>query len=371
MLDTNQMEKIGKLGFGYMRLPRKGPAFDMKQINKMVDTFLDSGGTYFDAAYVYKGAEVALRETLVKRYPRENVQIATKLPIQPDDSLDTLKERFNTSLERLGTDYVDFYLLHGIRSKLNKKAEELGAWDYLSELKAKGLIRHMGFSFHAQPEELEEILSKHPEAEFVQLQINYHDWDDPDIQSRRLYEIARKYDMPIIVMEPLLGGLLAGSASPVSGILHGSNPNASLASWALRFVAQLDGVFVTLSGMSSLEQLVDNLSTYADIKPLSNDERAVLDEALAALNSMPRIACTLCNYCTNDCPSKIRIPNLISIYNDYLVHNTKINLDNNYRWVTRISGKAGDCIACRVCENACPQNIEIVDTLAKISALFE
>jgi len=371
MLDTIQMEKIGKLGFGYMRLPRKGVAFDMEQINRMVDVFLDSGGTYFDAAYVYQGAEVALRESLVKRYPRENVQIATKLPIQPDDSLSTLKERFNTSLERLGTGYVDFYLLHGMRSRLNKKAEELGAWDYLSELKAKGLIRHMGFSFHGQPEELEEILSKHPETEFVQLQINYHDWDDPDIQSRRLHEIARKYDMPIIVMEPLLGGLLVGSASPVAGILHSSNPNVSLASWALRFVAELDGVFVTLSGMSSFEQLADNLATYADITPLSNDERAVLDEALAVLNNVPRIACTLCNYCTSDCPSKIRIPNLISIYNDYLVHNTKINLDNNYRWVTRISGKAGDCIACRVCEEACPQNIEIVTALANISALFE
>ena len=371
MATTIQTEQIGKLGFGYMRLPRKGGAFDMEQINKMADAFLESGGTYFDAAYVYEGAEVALRESLMKRYPRDKVQIATKLNLHPVSSQQHLREQFNISLERLGVDYVDFYLLHGISSKSSKKAEDVGAWDYLSELKSKGLIRHMGFSFHAPPEDLEDILNKHPEAEFVQLQINYNDWNNPDVQSRRMYEVARKYDKPIIVMEPLLAGLLASDTSPIASLLRGANPNASIASWALRFVAALDGVFVTLSGMSSLEQMKDNIATYANLNPLSIEEHAIIDKAVEIINAAPRIACTNCRYCVKDCPSNIQIPSLIEIYNDYLVHNTATNLDGSYRWQTSAAGKACDCIACRVCEEICPQSLEIVDTLAKISEMFD
>ena len=371
MPDSIQTEKIGRLGFGYMRLPRKGNAFDTEQINKMADVFLDNGGTYFDAAYVYEGAEVALRESVVKRHPRRDVQIATKLPLHSADSRKKLEELFATSLERLGTDYVDFYLLHGISSKASKKAEDIGAWDYLADLKAKGLVRHMGFSFHAPPGDLDEILSKHPEAEFVQLQINYHDWDDPDVQSRRMYEIARKYNIPIVVMEPLLGGLLTGVDSPVASLLRGADPKASLASWALRFVAMLDGVFVTLSGMSSYEQMTDNLASFTNMKPLTDAERALLEEAVRILNAMPRIGCTDCRYCVEGCPSKIKIPRLIEIYNHFLVFKTEAKLSGGYRWCTMNAGKARDCTACRACEDICPQKLDIVDTLAKISAVFD
>jgi len=371
MSDKIQTENIGKLGFGYMRLPRKGAAFDMEQINKMADAFLESGGTYFDTAYVYEGAEIALRESLVKRHPRKNVQIATKLPLFSAKSLKQLEEYFETSLERLGTDYIDFYLLHSLSAKSSKKAEELGAWEYVAKLKEKGLIRHVGFSLHAPPDDLEEILSKHPEAEFVQLQINYHDWDNPDINARRLYEIARKYNKPIIVMEPLLAGLLASNTSPIANHLRSANPNASIASWALRFVAQLDGVFVTLSGMSSLAQMTDNIAIYADINPLSKEEQLVIDKAVEIINSAQRIACTDCRYCVADCPSNINIPFLIEIYNNYLIHNTSTNLSHSYKWATMNTGKAGDCTACRACEDRCPQKIEIVDTLSKISALLE
>ena len=371
MTNTIQTEQIGKLGFGYMRLPRKNGAFDMDQINKMADAFLESGGTYFDAAYVYEGAEVALRESLVKRHPRDKVQIATKLNLHMVNSQEHLCEQFRTSLERLGTDYVDFYLLHGISAKSSKKAEDIGAWDYLTDLKSKGLIRHMGFSFHAPPEDLEEILGKHPEAEFVQLQINYRDWNNPDVQSARMYEIARKHDKPIVVMEPLLAGLLASDSSPIASLLRGADSGASIASWALRFVADLDGVFVTLSGMSSIEQMEDNIATYANLRPLSKEEQAIIDEAVEIINAAPRIACTNCRYCVKGCPSNIHIPGLIDIYNDYLVHNTATNLDGSYRWQTSSTGKACDCIACRVCEETCPQNIEIVETLAKISAMFD
>ena len=366
-----QMEKIGKLGFGFMRLPRKGDGFDLEQINKMVDKFIESGGTYFDTAFVYEGAEVAMRETVIKRHPRDKVQIATKLNLNFVEKPEQLEEQFNTSLERLGTDHIDFYLLHGLNSMTSKKAEELGAWTFLAGLKEKGLIDHIGFSFHAPPTDLDEILSNHPEAEFVQIQLNYLDWNSPKVQSRGMYEVARKHNVPVIVMEPIKGGMLTGDDSPIAGLLREANPNASMASWALRFAAQLEGVFVTLSGMSSYEQLADNVSTFADFKPLSDEEQAVLVKAVGIFDSVPRIPCTSCRYCVNDCPSKIMIPMMFDVYNNYLVYNTTTNLDHNYRMFTRNNGKAGDCIACRVCESICPQKLEIADTMAKISALFD
>ena len=371
MPGTIQKEKISKLGFGYMRLPRKDGIFDMEQIIKMADTYLGSGGTYFDAAYVYEGAEAALCESVIKRYPRDMFQIATKLSLRHADSIEQCEAQFKTSLGRLCTDYIDFYLLHGLSAATSKKAEDIGAWAYLADLKAKGLIRHMGFSFHSTPEDLEIILSRHPEAEFVQLQINYMDWDSPKIQSRRLHEIARKFDIPIIIMEPVKGGLLTGDSSPIAELLREANPNASMASWALRFTAHLDGVLLTLSGMSSSEQLADNVATFADLKPLSADDSAVLAKAVEILDAIPRVACTSCRYCIDGCPSKIMIPMMIETYNMYLVYNTTVNLNHGYRIWTNGHGKAGDCIGCRVCEDVCPQGLEIVDTLAKVSAMMD
>jgi len=370
MTTTIQTDKIGKLGFGYMRLPRIKDKFDYDQINKMVDTFLESGGTYFDTAYGYEGAEVALRESLIKRHPRDKFQIATKLPMWSVTQEMTIEKIHKTSMERLGTDYIDFYLLHSLNSANSKMAENVGAWDYLAKLKAQGIIRHMGFSFHGPPEDLDEILTKHPEAEFTQLQINYWDWDHPKAQARRLYEIAIKHDVPIIVMEPLLGGKLASSESPIAGLMCNANPNASVASWALRFVAQLDGVFTTLSGMSTYEQLVDNINTYTNFTPLSKDELEVIDIAVATLKGVPRVDCTSCNYC-KDCPANISIPSLINLYNDHLVHKTTTNLDGSYNWITSGGGKAKNCTACGACESICPQKLEIIETLAKISKLFD
>ena len=364
-------EKIWKLGFGYMRLPRKGDGFDTAEISKMADKFIESGGTYFDAAFVYEGAEIALRESVIKRYPREKVYIATKLNLNPIDTAEQMEQQFRTSLERLGTDYIDFYLLHGISSRLNDKLEKFGAWSFVAGLKEKGLIRHMGFSFHGPPEDLEDILSKHPEAEFCQLQINYLDWENPKVNSRKLYEIARSYGVPVVIMEPVKGGMLTGDASPIAKLLYDANPNASIASWALRFAAQLDGVLVTLSGMSSYEQLSDNVETFKNLKPLSKEEQATLDKAVEILNAVPRIPCTSCRYCVEGCPSDIPIPTIIDIYNSYLVHNTTTNLGHSYRVWTRDAGKAGDCTACRACEGVCPQKLDIVDTLAKASELLD
>ena len=370
MSNTIQTDKIGKLGFGYMRLPRIDGKFDIPQINKMADAFLESGGTYFDAAYVYDGAEVALRDTVVRRHPRESFQIATKLPlghIKPDF---TMEQLFQTSLDRLGTDYVDFYLLHGINSKGNKHAEELGAWDFVLEKKAKGQIRHVGFSFHGYEEDLDEILKLHPETEFVQLQINYLDWDNPKVNARRLHEIAVAHNKPIIVMEPLLGGKLASDSSPAAVVLREANPVDSLASWALRYVASLENVIVTLSGMSNLEQVNDNIAIFKDIKPLRIGEMALVEKGIELIRSVPRIACTECNYC-KDCPSNISIPLLISLYNDFLVYKAKANLGGTYSWMTSNRGKACDCTSCGVCEAACPQGLEIIDTISKVSELFD
>ena len=371
MPSTIQTDKIGKLGFGYMRLPRKGDGFDMEQINRMADAFIAGGGTYFDTAFVYEGSEVALRESVIKRYPRDSVQIATKLNLGFLEKPEQLEEQYKTSFERLGTDYFDFYLLHGMSAMTAKKADDLGAWDFFKGLKEKGLIRHMGFSFHGQAADLDEILSKHPEVEFVQLQINYLDWDNPKVNSKGMYEAARKHGKPVIVMEPVKGGMLTGDTSPIAGLLHKANPNASMASWALRYAAGLEGVMVTLSGMSAFEHVVDNVSTFTDLKPLSSEEKAVLDEAIAVFNAVPRIPCTSCRYCVNDCPQKIAIPMLIETYNNYLTYNTTTNLDHGYHMATRNGGKASDCINCRVCEGICPQKIDIVVTLEKVAALFD
>ncbi|MDR2571896.1 MAG: aldo/keto reductase [Oscillospiraceae bacterium] len=370
MANSVQTDKIGKLGFGYMRLPRIDGKVDYTELNKMADTFLESGGTYFDAAYVYDSAEVALCESVVKRHPRESFQIATKLPVGMVNSERPVEHFLETSLERLGTDYIDFYLLHGINAGGSKQAEENGAWDFLAKMKKEGKIRHIGFSFHGSPEDLDEVLTKHPETEFAMLQLNYWDWDRPKVNARHQYEIARKYNIPVVAMEPLFGGKLASADSPIAELMRGHNPDVSIASWALRFLAQQEGLFVTLSGMSTYEQVADNIKTFKDLKPLSKDESDVIDKAIEILKSVPRIECTGCDYC-KDCPENIPIASLINLYNDHLVHKTITNLGGSYNWITGGRGKAKNCTSCAVCENICPQDLEITDTLAKVSKLFD
>lgn len=373
MQNTAITEKIGKLGFGYMRLPTIGDKPDIDQVCKMADAFLESGGTYFDAAYIYEDAEEALRDTVLKRYrgDRDKIQVATKVSMHMIETHENLVSVYETQLERLGGDRIDFYLLHGINSMTSKKAEDLGAWGYLSELKSQGAIKHMGFSYHGTADDLDEILAKHPETEFVQLQINYLDWDNPQIMSRRLHEVARKHNIPIVIMEPVRGGLLASEASPVAKFLHSANPDVSIASWAMRFAAQQSGVLVTLSGMTSMEQMTDNIATFSDLKPLTADESAILDEAVKILNSVPRIDCTDCHYCVKGCPSNILIPKMIDLLNDSTVHKTLWSLSRLYGILTRRTGKASDCTACRACEEICPQKLDIVDAMAQVTTVFE
>jgi predicted aldo/keto reductase-like oxidoreductase len=364
-------ESIGKLGFGFMRLPRAGFGFDIEQIKKMVDAYLAAGFTYFDTAYIYMGSEEAMNQALVSRHPRDKYTIASKLPMMMIKSAEEMQTYFETSLQRLGTDYIDFYLLHGLGEKTNEKAEELGAWDFVKKLKAEGKVRHYGFSFHDTPEALDTILTRHPDAEFVQLQINYLDWESEDVQSRRLYEVARKHNIPITIMEPLKGGLLASEDSAISEILKKANPNASVASWAVRFAATLEGVITMLSGMSTFEQLEDNLKTCKDLKPLSKDEMDLVLKAAETLRSVPRVPCTGCRYCVENCPQKINIPALMDLYSNYLVYKSTANSDMSFMFATMNAGKPSDCITCRICEGHCPQKITIPDILEKMVPLYE
>lgn len=364
-------QTIGKLGFGCMRLPRNDDSFDLETVCKMVDTFLENGFTYFDTAYVYQGSEEAVRETLVKRHPRDKYLIATKLPVRIANTAEDLKAFFNTSLERLGVNHIDFYLLHGMDGKLNEKAEALGAWAFIKNLKAQGKIRHYGFSFHGSPEDLDDILTKHPDAEFVQLQINYLDWDSKNVQSRRLYEIARSHNKPITVMEPIKGGMLSSEAAPMSKVLKDVQPDASVASWALRFAASLDGLITVLSGMGSMEQMLDNIGTVKNLKPFNEKEKEAVVEAVEVLRTSPRIPCTGCRYCVEGCPQKINVPLMMNLYSDYLVYNTTANVDHIYEIFIPEGSKAKDCVACRSCEEHCPQHIKIADTIRKLSVLLD
>ena len=274
------LEGIGKLGFGLMRLPKNDDVIDIEQTKQMVDMFLDAGFTYFDTAWAYKGSEDAIRQALVERHPRESYQLATKCAAWIDcKTRDDAIAQFETSLERTGAGYFDFYLLHNLGEHRTEKFNEFGLWDWILEQKAAGKIKHAGFSFHSTPEELDELLTAHPEMEFVQLQINYADWENPSVQSRGCYEVARAHNKPVVIMEPVKGGMLANPPESVARVLREAEPESSAASWAIRFAASLPGVITVLSGMSNIEQMADNLSYMKDFTGLTEAEQATLDRA--------------------------------------------------------------------------------------------
>ena len=359
-------EKL-KLGFGLMRLPRlEDGSIDIPQVSDMVDLFMEAGGTYFDTAFAYQGSEEAIRKALVERYPRDSYTLASKLIIQQGSSItaEEAKQETMTSLERSGAGYFDYYLVHAIQRGNYEKYEEYGIWDYVKELKEKGLIKHYGFSFHANPELLEELLQKHPDVEFVQLQINYADWENPGVASRKNWEICKKYGKPVTVMEPVKGGILADPIDSVKEILKSANPEASYASWALRFVASKDNLLAVLSGMSSLEQMKDNLSFMKDFKPLSDEEEEVIKKAQEALDKDKSIPCTACHYCTKGCPMSIPIPEIFNVENRKK-GSPEFRTKREYTIVTAGKGKASDCIQCGQCEAACPQHLPIISLLEK------
>ena len=341
-------QSIGKLGFGFMRIPTaEGLGIDLDLLKEMVDRFLGAGFSYFDTSYAYTGSEEALREALVKRHPRGAFKITTKMPLFIVRTLEDMQSTFDTSMKRLGIDFLDFYLLHGLTLEKCEKLERAGAWDFLHELKALGRIGHYGFSLHDTPEHLDEILLRHPDTELVQLQINYLDWDSPEVQSSRLYETARRHNMPFTIMGPVKGGLLSGAGSIAEKALREADPAVSAASWAVRFAASLDGLITMLSGMGTMEQLKDNIRTVQNLKPLTERELATLRGVAELINSLPCVQCTGCKYCVDNCPQKLKIPDLIEIYNEYLIYRQKRSVGYPFEFATDGGRFPSTCTAFR------------------------
>ena len=372
----NAIFPASKMGFGCMRLPlldKNDPkSIDMLQFEQMVDAFMEAGNTYFDTAFVYHEgeSEVALGKALVTRYPRESFTIATKCLAWALPNKEAAQECLDVSLKRLGTDYVDYYLLHNVGGKRTAKFDEYGMWDFAQEQKVAGKIRYVGFSIHDDAECLDRLLTAHPEMDFVQLQVNYLDWDDPKFDAKRLMEVAAAHGKPVIIMEPARGGVLCKLPEDIAGILEEAKPGSTPAEWAYRFCWNLPNVIAVLSGMSTIDQARENLASYRDNKPFDDSERAALEKVMGELRSMASVPCTACGYCIEGCPSHVKIPDIMALPNLEEMTRDREFVKGLYSWQAA-EGRASECIRCGACEDMCPQGIGIIEQLERAAEQYE
>ena len=359
-------------GFGCMRLPMKNDEVDLDQFKDMIDKFIGAGLNYFDTAhgYIEGKSELALRTCLVDRYPRNKYLLADKLTYSFINQKEDVVPFVNNQLKILNVDYFDFYLMHALNKNNVEIYRKCDAYNQLLKLKKDGKLHHIGFSFHDTPEVLEMLLNEFKEVDFVQLQINYFDWENDRVNSRKCYEVCLKYNKPVIVMEPVKGGTLHFLPKKAQEYLKSFNNNLSNASYALRFVRGLDNVMMVLSGMSNYDQMLDNLNTMTNFKPLDEGERKIIDNIVSIIKKQDLIACTNCRYCVDGCPKKILIPDLFKVMNDK-IENKNLLYKKHYEELSLKSGLSYECIKCGKCEKTCPQKLPIRDLLVNITREFE
>ncbi len=368
-----------KLGFGLMRLPQTDPndygGVDVERVKGMVDQFMENGFTYFDTAAPYHqgNSETAFREAVVKRYPRDSYTITDKLSLFMIRDPAEFPVFFQGQLERLGLDCVDYYWLHGLGGPSYRQAEEWGAFEFVQKLKAEGRVRHIGLSYHDKAELLDEILTKHPEVEYVQLQLNYLDWEDATVEARKCYEAAYKHHKPVIVMEPIKGGSLVNIPEEAKKLFRDYAPDRSEASWALRFAASPANVMMVLSGMSDEAQMADNISFMKQFQPLDEQEQAIVAQAAEVIRASIAIPCTACRYCVDGCPKKIAIPDYFAVYNNLKRFGPAQAMvaRTYYGNLAQTWGKASDCVKCGKCEGRCPQHLPIRQNLEDVAGELE
>jgi predicted aldo/keto reductase-like oxidoreductase len=362
-----------KLGFGFMRLPVTDPqdrsAVDYEKVKELVDAYMDRGFNYFDTAFKYCGgnSETAIRKAVVERYPRDQYILTTKLSNEFMHSKEEQEQTFQQQLDKLGVDYVDYYLLHNQGEVNYKVSQELDSFTFIQGLKVKGFVKHIGMSYHDNAELLDEILTAHPELDVVQLQINYLDWENESIQSRKCYEVCRKHQKPVLVMEPLKGGTLADVPEEAKALMAQVHPDWSPAAWALRFAASHPGILAVLSGMNEMTQLTDNMDALENPVPFTEQEKEVIQKAAQIIAASAMIPCTGCRYCTVTCPQNIPIPDYLSLLQEGHATTQVVYYYN----LAQKNGRAKDCIQCGLCETHCPQHIAIRTHLKTVSEKYD